>query len=144
MALKKTKPVPKTTSLKMVEAASPPPPVKSGKAGTMTAAAPQRAPVPGQLECYEGGIRLFHSSRFREAREMFGKAAKGADRGIAHRAELHARMCDRRLEEPVAVPQSAEDHYTYGVALINTRELAAAREHLEAALAMNANADHVL
>lgn len=145
MALKKIKPVSKTTSAKAMAGQGPPGPAKGGKsAASIAAAAPQMAPEQDQLQCYESGIRLFHSSRFREAREMFARAAKGSDRGIAHRAELHARMCDRRLEEPVAVPQSAEDHYTYGVALINSRELTAAREHLEAALAMNAEADHVL
>jgi tetratricopeptide (TPR) repeat protein len=74
---------------------------------------------------------------------LFGRAARGSDRGIAHRAELHARMCDRRIEQPAALPTTAEEHYNYGVALINSRELAAAREHLQTALAMDAAADHI-
>lgn len=99
--------------------------------------------VSAQLHFYEGGIRLFHAGRFREARELFAQAVAGSDRGIAHRADLHARMCERRLEQPIAVPQTAEEHYNYGIALINTRELAAAREHLQAALALESGADHI-
>ena len=73
--------------------------------------------VSAQLHFYEAGIRLFHAGRFREARELFAQAVAGSDRGIAHRADLHARMCERRLEQPIAVPQTAEEHYNYGVAL---------------------------
>src|SRR5262249_1140007 len=38
---------------------------------------------------------------------------------------------------------SAEDYYNYGVALINTRNVAEAREHLEKALEIAPNADHI-
>ena len=37
------------------------------------------------------------------AREKLCVAINGLDRGIAHKAELHIRMCDRRLEEPVMI-----------------------------------------
>jgi len=144
MAVKRTKPASKT--IVKSAASSSAPAAKSGKAvsaASGAAAAPRKAAEPDQLQLYESGIRLFHECRYREAREMFTEAAGGHDRGIAHRAELHARICDRRLEEPVALPQTAEEHYTYGVALINARELAAAREHLQAALAMANDADHV-
>jgi tetratricopeptide (TPR) repeat protein len=142
MAAKKTKPATKTSEGAAQAAVLPA--AGSGKAanaGSGAAAAPQHA--PDQLRLYEAGIRLFHSGNYREAREQFGKATRGSDRGIAHRAELHARMCDRRLEQPAALPKTAEEHYNYGVALINARELAAAREHLQAALAMESAADHI-
>ncbi len=145
MAVKRTKPAPKSIA-KSAESTASATAARSGKAvsaASGAAAAPRAAGAPDQLQLYESGIRLFNASRYREARELFAKAARGYDRGIAHRAELHVRMCDRRLEEPVALPQTAEEHYTYGVALINARELAAAREHLQAALAMASEADHV-
>jgi tetratricopeptide (TPR) repeat protein len=104
---------------------------------------PKAPAIPDQLQFYESGIRLFHAGKFREARDFFTKAVPGPDRHIAHRAELHVRMCERRLAQPAAVPQTAEEHYNYGVALINTRELAAAREHLQAALALDSRADHI-
>jgi tetratricopeptide (TPR) repeat protein len=139
MAAKKTKPAPRTPAAPRAGSLAP-----AAGATSVAAAAPRPAPAPGQLQLYETGIRLFHAARYREARELFQQAAGGADRAVAHRAELHARMCDRRLHSAVALPQSAEEHYTYGVALINSRELPAAREHLQAALGMNADADHVL
>jgi len=145
MPAKKTKPVIKTTDKGSAEIAVLPA-ARSGRAvhgGSGAAAAPQTSGAPDQLQIYEAGIRLFHSGSFREARELFRKVLSGPDRGVAHRADLHARMCERRLEQPLVLPQTAEEHYNYGVALINARELAAAREHLQAALAMDATADHV-
>ena len=42
---------------------------------------------------------------------------------------LHIAMCDRRLgSEPAVELRTAEDHYNYGVALINTRKVAEARD----------------
>ncbi len=139
MASKKTKPATKTGT-KGIKGSHDPEGARSGKTAST---ATERAAKPDQLELYESGIRLFHAGRYGEARDLFVEAAKGHDRAVAHRAELHVRMCERRLEEPVALPQTAEEHYTYGVALMNARELAAAREHLQAALAIAGEADHV-
>lgn len=88
-------------------------------------------------------MRLFHTRNFRGARDLFRNATQGADRGIAHRAELHVRMCERRLEEPVLVLRTAEEHYNYAVTMINTRNLDVARQHLMSALAQEPRADHV-
>lgn len=111
--------------------------------GSVSAAAVQAAKSPDQLHLFESGIRLFREGNFQEARELFRKAAAGPDRGIAHRAELHARMCDRRCEKPVQVPNTVEDHYNYAVAMINVRNLEQARNHLRAALQIDLGADHV-
>ncbi len=63
---------------------------------------------------------------------------------MAHNAVLHIRMCDARLEKPAVNLKTAEEHYNYAVAMINARNLADAQQHLEAALAMEPKADHVL
>ena len=126
MAVKKTKVVSKIPAL-----------------ASRGATAPAPARVPTQLDSYEGGIRTLHAARYGEAKALFDQAAKGPDRGIAHRARIYARMCEGRLEQPTALPQSAEEHYNYGIALLNARELAAARDHLQAALALDSGADHV-
>jgi tetratricopeptide (TPR) repeat protein len=52
-------------------------------------------------------------------------------------------MCDRRLQQASVNLQSAEDYYNYGVALLNTRNVAEARQHLERALELSPLADHV-
>src|SRR6516162_5726567 len=62
--------------------------------------APQPMP-PDQLAAFEAAVKLFHAGKFRAARERFRSAINGSDRGLAHNAEVHIRMCDRRLEEPV-------------------------------------------
>ena len=77
------------TSQMVFEAAS--------SAGAATVAQP--AHTADQLEVFESAIKLFHARKFREARERFLAAMGGTDRGISHKADLHIRMCDRRLEE---------------------------------------------
>lgn len=113
--------------------------------GTDSAAAVEmRNAAQAQLKLFEQAVRLFHARNFREARELFEKAQNGPNREMAHNAELHIRMCDRRLERPAVDLKTAEDHYNYGVAMINTRNLAEAHQHLENALRMEPEADHVL
>src|SRR5262245_30660037 len=68
---------------------------------------------PDQLAAFEAAVKLFHSRKFRAARERFRGALHGLDRAIAHNAELHIRMCDRRLEEAVIILKTPEEHYNY-------------------------------
>src|SRR5947209_5926508 len=104
-------------------------PVSSRVAKTLA-----QAPNPQkQLSAFEGAMKLFHVRQLREARELFVTAASGPERDVAQRARVHIAMCDRRLEQSPVNLLSAEDYYNYGVALINTRNLAEARTHLEKA-----------
>ncbi len=96
-----------------------------------------------QLKSFEQAVRLFHAQKFAEARELFVTASGGPNREMAHNAELHVRMCDRRLEKPSVELKTAEEHYNYGVAMINVRNLTEALQHLEAALKLEPQADHV-
>ena len=96
-----------------------------------------------QLASYEAAVKLFHARKLREARELFTQAVEGPERDIAHRAQLHVAMCDRRLEHAAVSLGSAEDYYNYGVALMNARNVAAAREHLETALRLAPGSDHI-
>jgi tetratricopeptide (TPR) repeat protein len=96
-----------------------------------------------QYKAFDSGIQLLNGRRFREARDMFGKAAGGPNLEISSNARLHVRMCERRLAAAPPAPKSAEDHYNYGVFLINMRKLAEARNHLAMALAIDSAADHV-
>ena len=88
-------------------------------------------------------MRLFHARKLAEAREQFQIAAGGPERDVAQRARLHISMCDRRLQQAAVTLKSAEDYYNYGVALINSRNIAEARTHLETALAMAPGKDHI-
>jgi tetratricopeptide (TPR) repeat protein len=96
------------------------------------------------MESFEEGMRLFHARKFQEAREYFLQAMRGPDRAVTHRAGLHARMCEQRLESDRLVLNTPEEHYNYAITLINSRDLAAAQKHLRAALDADSTADHVL
>jgi tetratricopeptide (TPR) repeat protein len=96
-----------------------------------------------QLQDFEGAIKLFHARKFEEARELFLKAAAGPERDVAHRAKLHASMCDRRLPQPSVNLRTAEDFYNYGVALLNTRKVEESRVNLEKALQLAPDTDHI-
>src|SRR5215467_8368979 len=104
-------------------------------------AAPRPIHPPDHLAAFEAAIKLFRARKFREARERFRGAINGLDRAIAHNAELHIRMCDRRLEEPVMSLKTSEEQYNYAITLINLRELGTARQHLHKALEQEPNAD---
>src|ERR1035437_2100821 len=98
------------------------------------AAAAQSLDGQGQRAAFEAAMKLFHARNWREARDLFLRATKGPERDVAQRAQLHGAMCDRRLEQAAPVLRTAEEYYNYGVALMNARDVGAAREHLEAAL----------
>jgi tetratricopeptide (TPR) repeat protein len=114
----------------------------SGAGRAATAAAPA-ADGPRQLADFEAGMKLFHARKLKEAREFFAKAADGPERDVANRARLHMAMCDRRLQQAPVNLSSAEDNYNYGVALINSRNVAEARAYLEKALEIAPESDHI-
>ena len=108
-----------------------------------TAALAQSADPRKQRSSFEAAMKLFHARQMREARELFVSAAGGPERDVAQRSRVHIAMCDRRLEQAPVNLLSAEDYYNYGVALINTRNVSEARVHLEKALEISPDADHV-
>jgi len=108
-----------------------------------TAVVPQPLNSQKQLSSFDGAIKLFHARKFQEAAEMFHVAAAGPERDVAQRARLHIVMCERRLQQGLPPLETAEDHYNYGVALLNTRKVADARIYLEKALELEPGADHV-
>lgn len=96
-----------------------------------------------QLADFEAASKLFHSRKFREAHELFLRAAEGPERDVAHRARLHAAMCAQRFEQPEVRCDTVEDHYNYGIALLNARKMDEARAHLERALQMAPDSEHI-
>jgi tetratricopeptide (TPR) repeat protein len=106
-------------------------------------AAPPPQNGPRQLSSFEAAMKLFHARKLKDAREKFVEAETGPERDVAQRARLHIAMCDRRLQRTTVHLGSAEDYYNYGVALINTRNVAEARTHLEKALQIAPGSDHI-
>ena len=108
-----------------------------------SAAAPQKLTSENQLTHFEAGMKLFHARKFKDARESLLLAAEGPERDVAHRAQLHANMCEQRLQQPSLNLRTAEEHYNYGVALLNTHKSEEARTHLNRALEMSPESDYV-
>jgi tetratricopeptide (TPR) repeat protein len=100
-----------------------------------------------QLQLFDRAMKSFSAQRYREARELFQKAAEGTIREVAHNARLHIKMCDRRMEKPEIQLQTIEDFYNAGVERLNARDLENARMNLVKATELTrgdgASADHV-
>ena len=107
------------------------------------AAAPQPTDGQQQRGSFEAAMKLFHARNMKQARDLFEQAAQGPERDVAQRSRVHMAMCDRRLERDGAPLRSAEEYYTYGIALMNSRKIAEARTHLEQALRLAPEADHI-
>jgi tetratricopeptide (TPR) repeat protein len=121
-----------------------PAPTASVKASEPAHAAAPRPPNgKKQLDSFEAAMKLFHTRNLKPARDLFEEAAQGPERDVAQRSRVHMAMCDRRLEQENVSLGSAEDYYAYGIALLNSRKLPEARTHLEKALSLAPEADHI-
>ena len=99
--------------------------------------------VHNQPELFEKGIALFRQGRFAEARGIFGKAAEGPIIEMAAAARAHAQDVRPKGDRAAPVVTTAEDHYNLGVALLNQRRLREAEAHLEEALHLAPDGDHI-
>ena len=96
-----------------------------------------------QLRRYEEAYRLFRSQSFAQAKAAFERAIDGPQRELTHNARLHVAMCERRMQSAQVEFATAEEHYNYAIARLNTRDLPVARRHFEAALVMAPGGDHI-
>jgi tetratricopeptide (TPR) repeat protein len=97
-----------------------------------------------QLASFEAAMKFFHARNFNEARDLFRDAADGPERDVAQRSRVNTAMCERRLQQAPAVNLgTAEEHYNYGVAMINARNVGEARAYLEKALALAPGKEHI-
>ncbi len=96
-----------------------------------------------QEQLFDKAAALFHQGSFSQAMEIFEKVAGGPLRPVAHAARTHILMCQRRLARQTEPPATAEDHYNWAIALLNRREVAPAERHLEAALSLTPQGDHI-
>ncbi len=132
---KSIKPAPiRTNTLKKAATPSAPPTAKR---------APRADPTAAALKEYEAAVALFHAGEFKEAKKRFEHLAEGASHELAYSARLHARLCDQRMTRREIRPISAEEHYHYGITLLNEKKLEDARQQFEKALSMAPAADHV-
>jgi tetratricopeptide (TPR) repeat protein len=124
-------------------------PVKSAAemraAAALEAATTQtRAALQSQMKSWEDGVRQFSLKKFSAAHVHFREAASGPAAHIADKARSYAQICERRTSAPALELKTAEDHFTYGVERLNARDIGTARKHLDRALALHPNAEHIL
>ena len=111
---------------------------------------PPPPPSPAQIlaeklqQLYEEAIRLFYSQKYDRANALFQKIMQGPDRTLAHHAQVHANICAARLQrQPEVHLRTVDDHYNYAVTMMNIRKLEEASQHLETALRLAPQADHI-
>jgi tetratricopeptide (TPR) repeat protein len=126
-----------------------PAPVKSAAevraAAALEAATTQaRAALHSQMKAWEDGVREFSLKKFSAAQARFKEAAAGPAAHIADKARSYAQICERRMSGPALELKTAEEHFTYGVERLNARDIETARKHLDRALALDPNAEHIL
>jgi tetratricopeptide (TPR) repeat protein len=98
-----------------------------------------------QLKMYEEALHYFQEQKYARAKQCFERVVEGLSKELQDRAKTHLRICDQRIaRSPAAVPKSAEEHYTQGVALMNLGRWDEAREHLDRARKAAPKADHVV
>lgn len=102
-----------------------------------------RAGNRGQSEWFDKAVALFHARKLEQAREFFERAAEGPAPEMVHAARAYIRMCEQRLNPAEPQPTTADEHYAYGIALLNQRRLEEAERHLTEAARMAPAADHV-
>lgn len=98
-----------------------------------------------QLKHYEEALSLFQQQKFHRAKQVLERVAGGPSKELADRAQVHLRICEQKISRlPAAVPKTAEDHYTQGVAMMNLGRWDEAREHLERARKASPKSDHIV
>ncbi len=130
-----TRAAPKTGVGKTAKA----PPARKVAARKKSGPSPERL----QEEAYAKAVLLFNRGRFVQAFKRFEEAVKGPALGLRHRAGVYVNICKQRTESAKLRLQTGEDHYNYGVQLVNDRNLEDARKHLLRALKGNKRAGHV-
>jgi len=97
-----------------------------------------------QLKVYEQAVQLFAQRKFDDACKSFMEVAKGPAPHIADKARSYIQICERRTNKAEVKLSTAEDHFNYGVERLNARDVELAKHHLDRALSMAPDADHVL
>jgi tetratricopeptide (TPR) repeat protein len=94
-------------------------------------------------EQYEGAVSLLSNHKYDRALVLFEKVLQSPSAELAERSRVHLNICRQRMERTKAPAfKTAEDHYNYAVAQINTGNLADAEEHLHKAMKLTPRVGH--
>jgi len=89
-------------------------------------------------------MQLFGQRNYTDASERFREVATGPDSQVADKARSYLQICERKIGSSDLQLRTADDHFNYGVERMNARDLANSRIHLERALIMEPEGDHIL
>lgn len=96
----------------------------------------------GQTELFAQAMKHFSKGDYASAKAMFAQAGTGPQISVCESARMYARICEQRLDQGKPELRTADDFYTYAVAMINGRRLDEAVANLQKALSMG-EAAHV-
>jgi tetratricopeptide (TPR) repeat protein len=126
----------------MAKSVPPPPPPAVDKQAELAAKA-ERQLEQRQAEHYEKAVEFFNARRFARALPLMDKAAEGPNATLRHRAHVYADICRKQIGAEKVELKTADDHYNYGVKLMNDRRLDDAQRHLQRALRLAPKAGYV-
>jgi tetratricopeptide (TPR) repeat protein len=107
-------------------------------------AARARAALQLQMKQWEEAVQLFSKKQFAAAQARFSEAAAGPAAHIADKARSYAQICARKTNGSEVDLKTADDHFNYGVERLNARDMEVARRHLDRALALEPDGEHIL
>lgn len=87
-------------------------------------------------------MRLFWASQYERAVPLFEQAAQGRDLSIAESAQMHIRMCRRRMESAQPDLRTPEQQHLYALSLINEQRFEDALPWLKKAVAADPRGDY--
>ena len=103
-----------------------------------------RAALQTQMKQWEEAVGLFSQKKFAPAHARFVEAASGPAAHIADKARSYAQICARKMNGQEVDLRTSDDHFNYGVERLNARDMDVARKHLDRALAMEPDGEHIL
>lgn len=120
------------------------PPEDNTSAASKTAGA--LAQKTSLIKQYEAAVRMVYRQEYEKAREVLEKIIHmpAHDKDVTERARSLLKVCLQKILADSASPRTAEEHYNYGVALMNQGQYDAAQENLQKALRADPKSDYVL
>jgi tetratricopeptide (TPR) repeat protein len=105
---------------------------------TSPKATPESVPSNGKAhtEMFARATKQFNAGEFEDAKRLFELCTQGPEITVRESAHMYVRMCAKRMEKPELVLNTAEDHYTYAVGLMNLQKFGDALPHLQTAMRM--------
>ena len=96
-----------------------------------------------QTQLYGKAVKLFNSKKYSQALKRFEGVAEGPHPSLRHRAGVYVEICRQRLRPSKVRLKTADEHYNYGIQLVNERRLDEAESQFRHALKMQPKAAHV-